>query len=52
MTFGHNVPVSDLFGTSGRQILAGFELPEPWATTLATNLAMIDELDERIVSRS
>ena len=48
MTFGHNVPVSDLFGTSGRQILAGFELPEPWATTLSTSLAMIDELDERI----
>jgi transposase len=36
------------FGTSGRQILAGFDLPEPWATTLATSLAMIDELDERI----
>jgi transposase len=42
MTFGHTVPVTDLFGTSGR------ELPEPWARTLATSLAMVDELDERI----
>ena len=48
MTFGHNIPVSDLFGTSGRELLAGLELPEPWATTLATSLAMVDELDERI----
>ena len=48
MTFGHTVPVTDLFGTSGRNLLAGFELPEPWATTLATSLAMVDELDERI----
>jgi hypothetical protein len=37
-----------LVGTSGRELLAGFELPEPWATTLATSLAMLDELDERI----
>ena len=48
MTFGHTVPVADLFGTSGRELLAGFELPEPWARTLATSLAMVDELDERI----
>jgi transposase len=44
MTFGHTVPVTDLFGTSGRALLAGLALPEPWATTLA----MVDELDERI----
>ena len=48
LSFGHSVVVSDLFGTSGRELLAGFELPEPWATTLATSLAMLDELDERI----
>ncbi len=48
MTFGHSVPVSDLFGTSGRQILAGLALSEPWARTMATSLAMVDELDERI----
>ena len=48
MSFGHPVPVTDLFGTSGRALLAGLELPEPWATTLATSLAMVDELDQRI----
>jgi len=48
MSFGHTVPVTDLFGNSGRELLAGFELPEPWARTLATSLAMLDELDERI----
>jgi transposase len=48
MSFGHPIPVADLFGTSGRRLLAGFELPEPWARTLATSLAMVDELDERI----
>ena len=48
MTFGHSVPVADLFGTAGRRILSGLELTEPWATTLATSLAMVDELDERI----
>jgi transposase len=48
MAFGHPVPVADLFGTSGRELLAGLELPEPWATTLATSLAMVDELDARI----
>lgn len=51
MTFGHAVPVTDLFGTSGRELLAGFEVPEPWATTLATSLAMVDELDERKLAR-
>ena len=48
MTFGHPVPVTDLFGAAGRELLAGLELPEPWATTLATSLRMVDELDERI----
>ena len=48
MAFGHPVVVTDLFGTSGRELLAGVALPEPWATTLATSLGPVDELDERI----
>ena len=48
MSFGHTVPVSDLFGMSGHELLAGLDLPEPWATTLTTTLAMVDNLDERI----
>jgi transposase len=48
MTFGHPVPVSDLFGAAGRDLLAGLAIPEPWAGTLATSLAMVDELEVRI----
>src|SRR5271157_5721574 len=48
MTFGHSVPVADLFGTAGRELLASMALPEPWATSLGTSLAMVDELDSRI----
>jgi len=48
MTFGHPVPVADLFGTRGRQLLAAMNVPEPWATSLATCLGMIDELEIQI----
>ena len=48
MTFGQPVPMADLFGASGRELLAGQALPEPWTATLTTSLAMIDELDARI----
>ena len=48
IAFGHPVPLSDLFGVSGRQLLATLEIPEPWATTLATSLRLVDELDREI----
>ena len=48
ITFGHPVPVSDLFGTAGRTLLASLAIPEPWATTLARTLELVDELDRRI----
>jgi len=48
MTFGHPVPVADLFGVSGRKLLDRFALPSPWSETLSTSLAMVDELDDRI----
>jgi transposase len=48
IAFGHPVPVSDLFGGSGRQLLASLALPEPWATTLARSLRFVDELDSEI----
>ena len=44
IAFGHPVPVSDLFGTKGRELLASLAIPEPWATTLATSLHLVDEL--------
>jgi len=48
MTFGYSVPVSDLFGTQGREILGRLAVPEPWAGTLATSMRMIDDLDVEI----
>jgi transposase len=48
MTFGHPVPVADLFGVGGRELLARLALPEPWTGTLATSLRMIDELGAEI----
>ncbi len=48
IAFGHPVPVSDLFGARGRELLATLAIPEPWATTLATSLRFVDELDAEI----
>ncbi len=50
ITFGHPVPVSDLFGVAGRKLLASLAIPEPWATTLATSLRLVDELEAEIDS--
>ena len=48
MTFGHAVPMTDLFGNAGRALLAELALPEPWQTTLTASLDMVDDLDARI----
>jgi transposase len=48
IAFGHPVPVSDLFGIAGRELLASLPIPEPWATTLATSLRLVDQLDAEI----
>ena len=48
IAFGHPVPVSDLFGVAGRELLAGLAIPEPWATSLATSLRFVDELEAEI----
>lgn len=48
IAFGHPVPVSDLFGTAGRELLERLDIPEPWATTLDTSLAHVDALDRDI----
>ena len=45
---GHQAPVSDLFGTQGRRLLASLELPDPWASTTTATLELIDDLDRRI----
>ena len=45
MTFGHPVPMADLFGVAGRELLERLVVPEPWATSIATSLRLVDQLD-------
>ncbi len=47
-TFGHPVAMTDLFGAAGRSYLASLEIPEPWCTTLARSLELIEETQARI----
>ena len=48
MTFGHQCPVSDLFGVEGRKLLGRLELPEPWHSSVRTSLGLIDQLSQEI----
>jgi transposase len=48
MTFGHTCPVSDLFGTAGRELLTRLDLPEPWRSDVLAAVALIDDLDRQI----
>jgi transposase len=48
LAFGLPCPVSDLFGPTGRELLARLALPQPWAGTAAASLVLIDDLDQRI----
>jgi transposase len=48
LAHGQPCPLSDLFGASGRQLLAALQLPEPWAGTLQASLRLIDELGREI----
>jgi transposase len=48
IAFGHPCPVSDLFGSSGRQLLAELAFPDPWAGNVARAVAMIDMLSGEI----
>jgi transposase len=50
LAHGKPCPLSDLFGASGRALLAHLALPEPWAGTLAASLRLIDELDAEIAA--
>jgi transposase len=48
--FQHGVanPCSDLFGAGGRRLLERLRLPEPWASTVAAGLRLIDDLNGEI----
>lgn len=48
--FQHGIPNghSDLFGAAGRQLLERLRLPEPWQSTVAGSLELIDTLNDQI----
>jgi transposase len=48
LAHGQPCPVSDLFGSAGRQLLARLHLPEPWAANVEASLRLIDDLDREI----
>lgn len=50
MTHGHRCPVSDLFGTRGRELLERLALPEPWDATVAASLRLIDDTEREIAA--
>ena len=50
LAHGKPCPVSDLFGVSGRALLARMALPEPWAGTVQESLRLLDELEREITA--
>ena len=48
ITFGKPCPVSDLFGTKGRNLLDRLDIPQPWADHIQAALWLIDDLDDHI----
>jgi transposase len=50
LAHGTPCPLSDLFGVSGRALLARLALPEPWAGTIAASLRLIDQLEREIAA--
>jgi transposase len=48
IAFGHQVPMADLFGVAGRQLLAELDFPEPWLGHVKASLELIDDLERRI----
>jgi transposase len=48
ITHGRPCPVSDLFGVRGRELLARLELPEPWRSTVAASVRLIDDTEREI----
>jgi transposase len=48
MAFGQPCPMSDLFGVAGHQLLKHLQLPEPWATTVATSVQLVDQYGRQI----
>jgi len=49
MAFGHQCPVSDLFGVTGRKLLDSLDVPEPWRGHVDASLLLIDQIERQIV---
>src|SRR5262249_46807673 len=45
---GLRAPVADLLGVGGPRFLERCQLPEPWRSSVATNLYLIDVLEQQI----
>jgi transposase len=45
---GLRAPVGDLFGVGGRRFLERCQLPEPWHSSVAASLYLIDVLEQQI----
>ena len=45
---GLRAPVADLFGVGGRRFLDRCRLPEPWRSSVAASLYLVDVLEEQI----
>jgi transposase len=50
IAFGHDCPVSDLFGRRGRGLLERLDFPEPWRSDVLAAVALIDELERQITT--
>src|SRR6266571_8553254 len=48
IAFGHQCPVSDLFGVAGRELLERLDIPEPWRGHVDASLMLVDQLDRQI----
>jgi transposase len=48
MAHGVPCPVSDLFSTGGRDLLAKLSLPEPWSTNVRAAMSVVAHLDDEI----
>jgi transposase len=48
IAFGYQVPMADLFGHAGREMLRQLKIPEPWRSHVIASIELIDELELRI----
>jgi transposase len=50
IAFGHQCPVSDLFGHAGRELLDRLAIPDPWRRNIEVSLRLIDDLELQIAA--